>query len=1042
MEKIKLVIWDLDETFWKGTLSDGTILPIQNNIDIVRKLTDRGIVNSICSKNDFDAVKEKLEEMGLWEYFVFPSINWEPKGGRVKTIVSDMNLRPINVLFVDDSINNLEEVQFVIPEINTVLACDFENIIGSEAFEGKDDFSHSRLQQYHILEKSVKDKNASASNEEFLYQSNINVDMIEPGADEISRIHEMIHRNNQLNFTKDRISLEDVQKIFTDSSIRSGYVRVKDKYGDHGIIGCYALDKKTNKLLQFVFSCRILGMGVEQWCYAQLGYPEIHIVGDVAAELIEGECPQWINQKTDELQKHVGKIKQNVVLYGTCPLRPVWSYLQPQLAEGGRFAEIDPAPSICNLASLLREPDDRIKEWVNKVNIFDSRYTFDTDIINGNTDYLLITLDREWNTLKYVNGDNSTFYSQVLLTESNCSKDILETYKCTQISIDDIEKELRVLLSKTENFLRVLIMTLPEVVFPSIGEDDNYKWRLKLNKLVEVLETEYINCDLVDIRKYAREPADFFDLSSNHYNRQIGYLLSQDILKLIGNDDDSKHFFDNQSLETSTRLSLKTNINVRIKNTLINGVLSTFLEIDGFDGKCEITYDFIRNSFLEERTEWIQERSITRDIGKYGLWQVVVHIRFENDDTYIVKGTEIDYRDFNILKYSDSSKENYEQFVASVDMLHKDYQKSLEYANSLVARLSEVVTSGMKYNNSNFMNYFSERKKPEISILADDRILDMIMPFVGISNVKINRIFVIGNLKKAIQRYGDAYRVVALKKKNLVDVKNEDILFAVDGYQIYLYRGLFRERKCRMHSLLYILNCMKTENVIRTIMDLKSIKRLYAVRTGNLGKLNGMPFTYVKSLEKQYVKKKAVKFQGGEVSVEWNNGVCRFKEMKSDTVNISCGHRMTCNNPKEYQGTIYLFGDSTTFGIGVRDDETIASCLQELCPDYRVLNYANCLKPTDFDRVLGRIREMDYSPDDIVILIIPYWMPEKRTEVVGGRPNWIEWDAFDFAGAEKIDCFPIFADANRPEYFISKYNYNAEGNKAIAADIYKQIFGK
>ena len=203
-----------------------------------------------------------------------------------------------------------------------------------------------------------------------------------------------------------------------------------------------------------------------------------------------------------------------------------------------------------------------------------------------------------------------------------------------------------------------------------------------------------------------------------------------------------------------------------------------------------------------------------------------------------------------------------------------------------------------------------------------------------------------------------------------------------------------------------------------------------------------MPFTYVKSLEKQYEKKKVMNnFQGRAPIEQRNNGVWQFKEMKSEKVNIYQGHRITCNNPKECQGNIYLFGDSTAFGVGVSDDETIASFLQKLCPDYRVLNYANCLKPTDYDRVLGKIREIDYSREDIAILIIPYWMPEKRTEVVGKRPNWIEWDAFDHAGAKKIDCFPVFANANRPAYFISKYNYNALGNEAIAKNIFAEIFG-
>ena len=51
MEKIKVVIWDLDETFWEGTLSEGEVVYSQRNHDVVIKLASRGIVSSICSKN-------------------------------------------------------------------------------------------------------------------------------------------------------------------------------------------------------------------------------------------------------------------------------------------------------------------------------------------------------------------------------------------------------------------------------------------------------------------------------------------------------------------------------------------------------------------------------------------------------------------------------------------------------------------------------------------------------------------------------------------------------------------------------------------------------------------------------------------------------------------------------------------------------------------------------------------------------------------------------------------------------------------------------
>ena len=73
--KIKIIIWDLDDTFWKGTLSEGGVDAIPENIELVKTASRHGVINSICSKNTKDETLQRLNEMGVQDYFVFPSID-------------------------------------------------------------------------------------------------------------------------------------------------------------------------------------------------------------------------------------------------------------------------------------------------------------------------------------------------------------------------------------------------------------------------------------------------------------------------------------------------------------------------------------------------------------------------------------------------------------------------------------------------------------------------------------------------------------------------------------------------------------------------------------------------------------------------------------------------------------------------------------------------------------------------------------------------------------------------------------------------------
>ena len=117
-------------------------------------------------------------------------------------------------MFVDDNRNNLEEAAFFVPELNIALPDEFKKLVKEPPFAGKIDLEHQRLKQYKIMEVQNEAKKRSSSNEEFLYQSDIVVELVEDCSDQLERIHEMIHRNNQLNYTKDRISREKVDEIF------------------------------------------------------------------------------------------------------------------------------------------------------------------------------------------------------------------------------------------------------------------------------------------------------------------------------------------------------------------------------------------------------------------------------------------------------------------------------------------------------------------------------------------------------------------------------------------------------------------------------------------------------------------------------------------------------------------------------------------------------------------------------------------------------------------------------------------------------------
>ena len=327
LQTIKLIIWDLDETIWNGVVSEGDVFVKEGYEAFIQNTLDMGIVHSICSKNDFEVAKQKLTELGLWDHFVFPSIDWQAKGARVKNIIDSMALRSINVLFVDDNPQNLNEAKCYCPDLNIALPEEVQTLFESAETAQKKDPSHKRLKQYRVLERKNHEQKQFASNDDFLFSCNIQVEIRYDCMEQADRLHELLIRSNQLNFTKIRPTREEFQQTLLDPECKCGYVCVKDRFGDYGVIGFFAI--KHDRLEHFAFSCRTLGMQVEQYVYMQLECPQLQVVGDVVASLNEEYMPQWINQKNENAAaQQAVSLSKGLLLKGPCDMSQIFSFIK------------------------------------------------------------------------------------------------------------------------------------------------------------------------------------------------------------------------------------------------------------------------------------------------------------------------------------------------------------------------------------------------------------------------------------------------------------------------------------------------------------------------------------------------------------------------------------------------------------------------------------------------------------------------------------------------------------------------------------------
>lgn len=402
-EGIRLVIWDLDETFWRGTLTEGGVTPVVAHHDLVRALNQRGIMNAVCSKNDFDEAKTALQTLDIWDQFVLSEISFSPKGAMIKKIIKNSQLRPETVMFIDDNRMNLEEALHYVPKLNIAMPDFIPALLADPRFVGKPDPTLKRLSKYKILQSKLDEQSRhGGDNEQFLRTSDIRLSFHTNVEDEFPRIHELVNRTNQLNYTKNRWPEDagEALAVFRSQSevwgTQSGYVKVSDRFGSYGIVGFYMY--AHGECIHFLFSCRTMNMGVEQYVWSCLGKPFIAIRGTVASD-VDGKV-DWITTVSDADAANAALLRYNktICVRGACDLMVASQFLRTKFDTIEEFNYPYQGWDICSVPRAIALHDE-VKLPQNRALLSQlpgmPENRFESDVVTGRADAYVLSFSQE-----------------------------------------------------------------------------------------------------------------------------------------------------------------------------------------------------------------------------------------------------------------------------------------------------------------------------------------------------------------------------------------------------------------------------------------------------------------------------------------------------------------------------------------------------------------------------------------------------------------------------------------------------------------------
>jgi len=272
-EKVKCLVIDLDNTLWDGVLIEDGRENLSVNrelIEVLQQLDRRGILLSIASKNDEDAVVPFLKELGIEDLFVFPKINWNPKSQNIAAIAADIDIGLDTLAFIDDNQFELEEVQFSHPEVRLLNARDYGSILHDPVFTPDRITRESKSRRQFYRQQMLRKRAEQTHNglyRDFLRECNLEVTVRGARESDLDRVVEIVQRTNQMNFSTNRHGPERVKEMLHSRKFNMMLIEASDRFGRYGSVGVVIIQVVQAgvwDIQDLMFSCRIQGKGVDE----------------------------------------------------------------------------------------------------------------------------------------------------------------------------------------------------------------------------------------------------------------------------------------------------------------------------------------------------------------------------------------------------------------------------------------------------------------------------------------------------------------------------------------------------------------------------------------------------------------------------------------------------------------------------------------------------------------------------------------------------------------------------------------------------------
>jgi len=267
----KAIVLDLDDTLWKGTLSEVGIDKIRENMHsekwvpfiefmkFVKTLAiELGVFIIICSRNDSKMVESTIEELDdnifpLKNQIDYIIANNNDKSENIRIIAEQLSILPSSIVFIDDNQIVRDEVKHKLTEVfvpewanhnelvtQLIAGCIFERVELSLN-------SQNRRKQFRIIQTERTQNSLPSLSVKVINDNNHNESI------------KLYSKSNQFKFSQNDDNFDDAKSLYFEIFRENG-----ENLGICSAI-TYTHNNNTLLILNWAISCRYFEIGLEEF---------------------------------------------------------------------------------------------------------------------------------------------------------------------------------------------------------------------------------------------------------------------------------------------------------------------------------------------------------------------------------------------------------------------------------------------------------------------------------------------------------------------------------------------------------------------------------------------------------------------------------------------------------------------------------------------------------------------------------------------------------------------------------------------------------